>query len=177
MLVSLSKTLRACNCKFLQMCCGNTTEQLPLCAVSQLCDIQRARLTRCHLCCVVCGAGFLAGSTTDALPSESSTGSSQPSLTPSPGTCCLEVIALHYTDTTHVMDSRSRFITYRHFIFHSYQSDRIIPVSYNLGPLGFPLVMMTLFSTKYLMKKKFKVPTHSYYLHFFYSHAALASVF
>lgn len=86
------------------------------------------------LCCV-CGAGFPAGSTTDALPSESSTGSSQPSLTPSPGTCCLEVIALHYTDTTHVMDSRSRFITYRHFIFHSYQSDRIIPVSVQLGSI------------------------------------------
>lgn len=45
----------------------------------------------CVVLCCVCGAGFLAGSTTDELPSESSTGSSRPSPTPSPGTCCLEV--------------------------------------------------------------------------------------
>lgn len=41
------------------------------------------------LCCVV--AEFLADSTTGELLSESSTGSSRPSLTPLPGTCCLEV--------------------------------------------------------------------------------------
>lgn len=41
------------------------------------------------LCCVV--AEFLADSTTGELLSESSTGSSRPSPTPSPGTCCLEV--------------------------------------------------------------------------------------
>lgn len=53
LLVPLSKSLRACKCKCLQMCCDDSTEQLPLCALSQLCDIQWARLTQCHLCCVV----------------------------------------------------------------------------------------------------------------------------
>lgn len=48
-----------------------------------------------HLSCVVCVAGSLAGSMTDALPSESSTGSSQPSPTRSPGMFSLEVRRSH----------------------------------------------------------------------------------
>lgn len=58
--------------------------------LSQPSAVHRPWLTKCHLC-FVCGAGSLAGSTTDALRSESSTGSSQLSPIPSPGMCCREV--------------------------------------------------------------------------------------
>lgn len=44
-------------------------------------------------------AGFLADSTTGELLSESSTGSSRPSPTPSPGTCCPEVSLPDSTNT------------------------------------------------------------------------------
>lgn len=111
--LSLRNRLNVCEYKLLQICCGSATEHWVSCVTCGKRGWNSAIW-------VVCGAGSLAGSTTDAPPSASSTGSSQPSLTQSPGTYCPEV-ALSFTHT---------FQYYTLWLFKSSDQMRVSDISF-----------------------------------------------